>query len=667
MARRCSRKRQRKLADTILQTYNCYHVSSIIEGLYWGEVHPHDLPKHFSAYKMLAKFFQHGKPAAQKMLYFLVRTRFFDTQIKAKRWERISTIYESQYTGKYTGAKDTHSNARREKKSKSHKWFWKNEGDEPEKFFLSKVQVEHLIRLVELLVAKGNYRWMDFEAFDYEQIGEEPIACLQRLLSEVFRIEVDAPVILSCILSDDGLTLFENILQGQFTYRRLFPSLSKEEKIYFYQTVQAKSLLEAYLMAILQGCGATEDEAVSLVSNIKKDQMEVIQKSIQDKGSWLKVLPLLVKIHRKGAGITQRLMTYFATFIQYADKWVREPADWDCDKASADNKCLFVSLRDHLFQQYEVPKFLKLDKLYYWMVNNPEWDMKLKCYFQIASGGNVRQTEGLPVKLSKKVAHYFMEAHDEATIEQAYRFALVRVAGGSKELAQQVADFVRTAKIADEGFFKEVIGFLARHFTEGTPNMKEILLYIRYQYGREKNYSLKGRTKASFLRNYKEFLDFVGKFAEENRRVLGNNGRLPSEFSQYDDLRVFFYHYIQKASWGKASIKEFKHSIVKAKHSTAHYAIRQLHSADTLREEGKNMGHCVATYILRSFQEMSLIFSLRQLKQGNEDFEEGERMLTIEVSNYAIVQIKGLRNRRPTKEEMVLVKKWAGEAGLKVA
>ncbi len=653
MARRNSRKKQRNKATTILQTYNCYHVSAVIEGLYWGDLNPHDLPKNFSAYKTLAKFFQHGKPAVKKMLFYLMQTGFFDTLVKMDRWERIATIYENQYTGK-------------QKSKKTHKWHWQQEGYEPEKFFLSNMQIKHLIRVAEILVAKGNYRWMDIQAFDFEQVGELPIDCLRRFLTEVFRIEVDAPIVLSCILNDDGLALFESMAGGDFTYRRLFPTLNKKEKDYFYNNTRATSLFEAYLMAILQGLDATEEEAYILASNMSKERYEAIKNSIRHKQQWLRVLPLIIRLHRKGVDITQRLMSYFAVFINYADQWIREPDDWDFDKVATGMRDFFVNLRDHLFLQYEVPKFLQPHLYCHWVVKNPEWNYRVACYLQIAQGGNVRHTKNLPVKLSKKEAHFFLQAPESATIEEAYRFAQVRAIGGTEKLAMQIGRFTRSVRIADEAFFKEVIGFLTRHFKEGGANMQEMLLYIRYQYSKQANYTLKGRTKESFLRTYKEFLTFVSKFAEENRRVIGQ-GSLPREFSHYEDLRVFFYNYMQKATWNKANIREFKYVREQAKEPTTYFAICQLHSADALRTEGKEMGHCVATYIAKSFQEFCLIFSLRQLKHGQTPFEEGTRMLTIEVRNRAIVQIKGPKNRSATKEEMKMVRKWAGEAKLRVA
>lgn len=62
-----------------------------------------------------------------------------------------------------------------------------------------------------------------------------------------------------------------------------------------------------------------------------------------------------------------------------------------------------------------------------------------------------------------------------------------------------------------------------------------------------------------------------------------------------------------------------------------------------LQDEGDRLNHCVASYIKRVIDGDCLIFFLRKKKD--------ESLITFEVRNNRIVQVRGLHNRKPNKEE----------------
>lgn len=79
-----------------------------------------------------------------------------------------------------------------------------------------------------------------------------------------------------------------------------------------------------------------------------------------------------------------------------------------------------------------------------------------------------------------------------------------------------------------------------------------------------------------------------------------------------------------------------------------------------VRAEGTELGHCVASYIPKIIDKMCQIYFMRK----NKDMES--RLITIEVTDGRVTQVKGAGNRRPLKVEMDFVKEWADEFGLEI-
>lgn len=66
-------------------------------------------------------------------------------------------------------------------------------------------------------------------------------------------------------------------------------------------------------------------------------------------------------------------------------------------------------------------------------------------------------------------------------------------------------------------------------------------------------------------------------------------------------------------------------------------------NSDDLKREGDRLNHCVASYIKRVIDGECLIYFLRTNKE--------ESLITFEVRHNAIVQVRGLHNRKPTEKE----------------
>lgn len=106
------------------------------------------------------------------------------------------------------------------------------------------------------------------------------------------------------------------------------------------------------------------------------------------------------------------------------------------------------------------------------------------------------------------------------------------------------------------------------------------------------------------------------------------------------------------------SIKGFKFQTIEKK-----YIIKQISSSTELFKEGKLLHHCVFSYLNKCHVNDCAIFSLRIINEQREE----RRLLTIEVRQNTIYQIKGLYNRSYNENEYKIIKLWAAAENLKIA
>lgn len=90
------------------------------------------------------------------------------------------------------------------------------------------------------------------------------------------------------------------------------------------------------------------------------------------------------------------------------------------------------------------------------------------------------------------------------------------------------------------------------------------------------------------------------------------------------------------------------------------YKVKMLPTAESVKQEGLELKHCVASYIPQILKEAIVIVSLRE--------EEEKAQLTMEIrrSDKAIVQIRGKNNRKATVKERGYIREYAEAKGLKV-
>ena len=95
-------------------------------------------------------------------------------------------------------------------------------------------------------------------------------------------------------------------------------------------------------------------------------------------------------------------------------------------------------------------------------------------------------------------------------------------------------------------------------------------------------------------------------------------------------------------------------------YKTDEYIIIAPKETKDLQEEGSRLNHCVASYIKRVIDGQCLIYFLR--KQDKQE----ESLITLEVKDNAIVQVRGSHNRKPSDEERKALEQFAKDRKLGV-
>ncbi|MFK7904787.1 MAG: hypothetical protein AB8B69_06665 [Chitinophagales bacterium] len=97
--------------------------------------------------------------------------------------------------------------------------------------------------------------------------------------------------------------------------------------------------------------------------------------------------------------------------------WIRDLKDWTPLKTRR-VKNQFGHLARFLFARFDVPTFM--DKAFY--TNNQK---EIAWFIWIGSGYNIRNASGLPFPLTKKMAHHFLQAPNDSSITEAFRWGQV--------------------------------------------------------------------------------------------------------------------------------------------------------------------------------------------------------------------------------------------------
>jgi len=352
-----------------------------------------------------------------------------------------------------------------------------------------------------------------------------------------------------------------------------------------------------------------------------RDTMLAVLRLIESKSKLLKSA-----IHARGV----------VELCKNATRWLR-PIDQWMPKTHNPNR-QFFSLARHLLAIYDVPLFM--DQA--WLRGTA---LQQAWFILIGQGKNIQTADNLPVPLTKKMAHHFLEAPAAYSIEAAFRWGQTIVLGGDRRLADAIRETRLVEDFRDNDFWLSVIRFFVRNPMLDPVHIQPIVDYLwnqRYEpriafvergiareLGPEQpNLSMRGRTVHSLLRAVDEWHRRLG------RETAG--GRL---------------------QWHKSAIRDFKfiEGSEQAKNMKV-WRIRELLSGQELIAEGRRMSHCVASYANSCHKGICSIWSMEV------EADDGiEPLVTIEVNHKRkeMCQVRGKRNRLPTDKEKDILRRWA--------
>lgn len=324
--------------------------------------------------------------------------------------------------------------------------------------------------------------------------------------------------------------------------------------------------------------------------------------------------------------------------------WLRPIAHWQPKTHNVDRQ--FASLARYLFANYDVPKFM--DSVWH------QGNATAKGWFiHIGMGKNIRSAPALPIKMTKKMAHNFLQAPANYDVKAAFRWAQIHALDGNKRIADAVAETRMARVFKDDEFWTSVLRFFIANPMLDTAQYSPIVDYIWHQKYENRlvfidrgvvrndgpvqpNFSMKGRTPDTLLRQ-----------VENWHRRLGKESR-------GGDLK-----------WIKSKYADFRHVEGRAvSRNMKVWTIRELLSSKELIAEGRKQCHCVATYVRSCLSGQTSIWTM-----DVQATQTQQKLLTIELHHptKSIRQVRGLRNRMATNGEMNVVRRWAHKEGLSIA
>ena len=321
------------------------------------------------------------------------------------------------------------------------------------------------------------------------------------------------------------------------------------------------------------------------------------------------------------------LLQGLAALARHHRDWQRPVEDWRPHSHNARRR--FSALARHLLAQYEMPTFM--DSV--WFQEEGDFARQQAWYIHLGGGGNIRTAPELPVQLTKKMAHLFLQAPADFTAAQALRWAQVMGLGGSQVTARAILGSRMGEGFEHEDFWSTVAQFFANHTMLDPDCIGPIVDFIHnqkyvpqevdqpgdqaeHQDPPQPNFSMKSRSMDKLLVQVDRW---HAQLARETRLPPGQWA--PSGIGQYEE--------VEKLPDGRQ----------------INWAVRELLSSRELAVEGRRMSHCVASYAQNCQTGKISVWSLRLEDGKGADYH----IMTIAVTNNSrrINQLRGRHNALP--------------------
>jgi len=330
-------------------------------------------------------------------------------------------------------------------------------------------------------------------------------------------------------------------------------------------------------------------------------------------------------------------------------QWRRDPLAWRPESHNSYRQ--FGALARYLLADYDTPGFLDSAWLRHDQETYRDW------FIHIGQGGNMRDA-ATPYPFTKMIAHHFVNAPDDMTIEGAMMLADIQALGGGRRLASALMA-TRLGQSVERDPARRAFWLSVYRFFIANPMLA--------------------------LRHAGPIVDILAAQKFEPQRVMVGPGevqirpppqpnlvmtrRTPQALLRqveawHGELRILRAN--DKRFWMSSGLKPFSVRTGPADRPEDqwHWRIRELLSGQELIEEGKRLRHCVSSYADSCSRAACSIWTLER-RSGGDPSQRGEKLLTLEVdARRQLVQARGLQNRLPTAQEKNVVTAWMREAGI---
>jgi hypothetical protein len=317
--------------------------------------------------------------------------------------------------------------------------------------------------------------------------------------------------------------------------------------------------------------------------------------------------------------------------------WLREIENWAPTRASVWQG--FGSLARYLLATHDVPDFMTA----VWF-EEPSREARdhQKLFVHLARGHRIRGFH-LPIRLTRRMADYFLQAPADFTVQQALRWCQVRGWGGDAKLATIVARTHLGTNFGQEAYWRQVLQFVIDRLRFDRRLIAPLLEFLR----QHPEFSLATASSRSASNVCESLLG-------QGRKCMGRGENWPYS-AKPQRLRSWSPTRIEGLSYVEPDRDQRPGRL---------WTIRELTDSRQLIEEGRQMRHCAARYADACARRISSIWSMRR-----HGAREDRRILTIEVDHKRrqIVQARGKFNRPPTRQARAVMELWAQTNGLAIA
>jgi hypothetical protein len=321
---------------------------------------------------------------------------------------------------------------------------------------------------------------------------------------------------------------------------------------------------------------------------------------------------------------------------------IRQIAEWNGSDGSW--RIAINSLVQHLVAKYPVPPFLTSA---WYLPDSPDNDRKRRWFILHASGRSFRSID-LPIKMTRRMEHIFLQSRDHMDVHAAMRRAELIGLDIPEMLVAAILATPLARDLRHGDFWRTMWHFLRANADEIAPAQVAPIIDFVYSIQQEQvavlkadgtisheavhlHFSMKGRRLASMLR-------LVEEWQRGRKSVRGG------------------------LSWVGSRLRPLV--IEEPSKSPRRWLFVELTSSKQLRAEGFALQHCVASYAERCSRGSCSIWSLR-LVRGS----KARPVATLEIDprSRAIVQARGMRNCHPSGKPLQLIRMWADREHLHLA